>query len=217
MCAPKGFVAGGAACGIKEGGAPDLAIVATEDRSRGAGRRRVHHQPSRARRRCRSAASTSTNGHAAAVVLSSGQRERGDGGAGPHRRPPHDPAHRRRARRRGRRRARLLDRADRLLHCRWRRSSRASRRCARTSTAPTAAADAILTTDTVRKEAVAEVLGTAGLVGGMAKGAAMLEPGDGHDARGRHHRRADRPDHARARRCSPRPPTRSTACSSTAR
>ena len=39
-----------------------------------------------------------------------------------------------------------------------------------------AAADAILTTDTVRKEAVAEVLGTAGLVGGMAKGAAMLSP-----------------------------------------
>ena len=29
VCAPKGFVAGGAACGIKEGGAPDLAIDAS--------------------------------------------------------------------------------------------------------------------------------------------------------------------------------------------
>jgi len=39
-----------------------------------------------------------------------------------------------------------------------------------------AAADAILTTDTVRKEAVASVAGTTALVGGMAKGAAMLAP-----------------------------------------
>ncbi len=39
-----------------------------------------------------------------------------------------------------------------------------------------AAADAILTTDTVRKEAVATVAGTSALVGGMAKGAAMLAP-----------------------------------------
>jgi glutamate N-acetyltransferase / amino-acid N-acetyltransferase len=40
----------------------------------------------------------------------------------------------------------------------------------------TAAADAILTTDTVRKEALAAVAGTAAVVGGMAKGAAMLAP-----------------------------------------
>jgi glutamate N-acetyltransferase/amino-acid N-acetyltransferase len=39
-----------------------------------------------------------------------------------------------------------------------------------------AAADAILTTDTVRKEAVAGVAGTGAIVGGMAKGAAMLAP-----------------------------------------
>src|SRR4029079_17511106 len=39
-----------------------------------------------------------------------------------------------------------------------------------------AAADAILTTDTVRKEAVAGVAGTSAVVGGMAKGAAMLNP-----------------------------------------
>lgn len=39
-----------------------------------------------------------------------------------------------------------------------------------------AAADAILTTDTVRKEAVANVAGTEAVVGGMAKGAAMLAP-----------------------------------------
>ena len=39
-----------------------------------------------------------------------------------------------------------------------------------------AAADAILTTDTVRKEAVAQVEGTPAIIGGMAKGAAMLAP-----------------------------------------
>ena len=39
-----------------------------------------------------------------------------------------------------------------------------------------AAADAILTTDTVRKEATASVSGTPAVVGGMAKGAAMLAP-----------------------------------------
>jgi glutamate N-acetyltransferase/amino-acid N-acetyltransferase len=39
-----------------------------------------------------------------------------------------------------------------------------------------AAADAILTTDTRRKEATAAVGGTTGRVGGMAKGAAMLAP-----------------------------------------
>lgn len=39
-----------------------------------------------------------------------------------------------------------------------------------------AAADAILTTDTVRKVAVATVTGTSAVVGGMAKGAAMLAP-----------------------------------------
>ena len=32
VTAAKGFVAGGLACGIKESGEPDLALVATEDR-----------------------------------------------------------------------------------------------------------------------------------------------------------------------------------------
>ena len=40
----------------------------------------------------------------------------------------------------------------------------------------TAAADALLTTDTVRKEAVAAVGDSGAVVGGMAKGAAMLAP-----------------------------------------
>ena len=40
----------------------------------------------------------------------------------------------------------------------------------------TAAADALLTTDTVRKEAVAPVGASGAVVGGMAKGAAMLAP-----------------------------------------
>ena len=49
VTAPAGFVAAGLACGIKASGAPDLALVATDDGAAGAGRRRVHHQPGRGR------------------------------------------------------------------------------------------------------------------------------------------------------------------------
>ena len=33
ITAARGFVAGGLACGIKDSGAPDLALVATDDRA----------------------------------------------------------------------------------------------------------------------------------------------------------------------------------------
>src|SRR4029079_5519138 len=81
VTAPKGFVAGGAACGIKEGGAPDLAIVATEDRTAvpAAGVFTTNlacAAPVQISRR------PLTNGHAAAVVLSSGNANAATGERG---------------------------------------------------------------------------------------------------------------------------------------
>jgi len=174
VCAPKGFVAGGAACGIKEGGAPDLAIVATEDRAAvpAAGVFTTNLA-------CAAPVQISrehlTNGRAAAVVLSSGNANAATGERG---------------RTDARRMTQLTGEGlgvapDDVLVCSTGLigyvlpmaplESGIPALCADLNGA-TAAADAILTTDTVRKEAVAEVLGTAGLVGGMAKGAAMLSP-----------------------------------------
>ena len=144
--------------------------------ARGAGRRRVHHATSRPRRRCRSAASTCTNGHAAAVVLSSGNANAATGERG-------RADARRMAELTGaglgvarRRRARLLHRAHRLLRCRWRRSSPASPRCAPTSTArPPRPTRSSPPTPCARRPSPRS-LGTARSVGGMAKGAAMLSP-----------------------------------------
>jgi glutamate N-acetyltransferase/amino-acid N-acetyltransferase len=174
VTAAQGFVAGGAACGIKDGGAPDLAIVATEDRLAvpAAGVFTTNLA-------CAAPVQISrehlTNGHAAAVVLSSGNANAATG-------------------ERGRSDARRMTQltgeglgvaADDVLVCSTGLigyvmpmaplESGIPTLCADLN-GPTAAADAILTTDSVRKEAVAEVLGTAGLVGGMAKGAAMLSP-----------------------------------------
>ena len=115
------------------------------------------------------------NGHAAAVVLSSGNANAATGEQGRADARRHGRAHRRRPRLRRDRRPRVLDRAHRLLHADGRARVRhpAAHRVAERRRA---AADAILTTDTVRKEAVAPVAGTAAVVGGMAKGAAMLAP-----------------------------------------
>ena len=174
--AAGGFVAGGIACGIKESGAPDLAIVATEDRvpavaagvfttnlaaSRaGAGQHAASRRRPRRRGRPRTPATPTRR---------PGERGRRDA-----RRMCALTA--RRPRRRGHRRARVLDRVSSASRCRWRRSKPGSRSsCARCR--PPAALDAaraIMTTDTVPKEAVATV--GAVTVGGMAKGAAMLSP-----------------------------------------
>ena len=122
--------------------------------SPGAGGRRVHHQLA-----CAAPVQISRahlderSGRGGRAVL--GQRERGDRGAGPRRCPPDGRTHGRGPRLRTRRRAGVLDRADRLLHADGARWSPGSRRCARDLNGATAAADAILTTDTVRKEAVA--------------------------------------------------------------
>ena len=90
--------------------------------------------------------------------------------------------------------------------CRWTRSSPASPSSPRRSTVREAAADAILTTDTVRKEAVATVGRHARGRRRHGQGRGDARSRDGDDARGRHHRRGDR---AR-RRCRLRSPRRST-------
>ena len=172
--AAKGFVAGGLACGIKESGAPDIALVATDD-----------HAPVPA-----AAVFTSNlaqaapvqvskahlaDGRAAAVILSSGNANAATGEPG-----------RRDARRMCELAAEGLERAvTDVLVCSTgligipmpMHSLEAGipKLCgALTAGGGGDAAQAILTTDTVRKEATSRA-GNA-IVGGMAKGAAMLSP-----------------------------------------
>ena len=174
VTAAKGFVAGGRACGIKESGAPDLAIVATADRAAvpAAGVFTTN-------RACAAPVQVSRehlgNGHAAAIVLSSGNANAATG-------------------ERGRADARRMTELagtglgvapDDVLVCSTGLigyfmptaplESGIPELCTNLNGAA-AAADAILTTDTVRKEATARVGATGALVGGMAKGAAMLSP-----------------------------------------
>jgi glutamate N-acetyltransferase/amino-acid N-acetyltransferase len=174
VTAATGFVAGGLACGIKQSGAPDLAVVATDD-----------HAPVPA-----AAVFTSNLEHAAtvqvsrahladpraaAVVLSSGNANAATGEAG---------------RRDARRMCQLVGEgldafATDVLVCSTGLIGIPMPMPALEAGIPKVcgtlhadgggdAAQAILTTDTVRKEAVAHA-GSA-VVGGMAKGAAMLSP-----------------------------------------
>jgi glutamate N-acetyltransferase/amino-acid N-acetyltransferase len=181
VTAPKGFVAGGTACGIKASGRPDLALIATDD-----------HRPATA------AGVFTTNlvaaapvqisrrhladEHAVAVVLNSGNANAATGAAG-----------RAGAQRMCAAAAGALgieagdvlvcstgligipldvtpvERAMPALAATLETGEEAGRR----------AAEAIMTTDTRRKEALAPfetTLGNHATVGGMAKGAAMLSP-----------------------------------------
>jgi glutamate N-acetyltransferase / amino-acid N-acetyltransferase len=170
----KGFVAGGLACGIKDSGASDIALIATDD-----------HRPVSA-----AAVFTSNlaqaapvqvsrahlaDGRAAAVILSSGNANAATGEPG---------------RRDARRMCELAGEglataATDVLVCSTgligipmpmhALEAGIPKLCGTLSVAGGAdAAQAILTTDTVRKEATAAA-GKA-TVGGMAKGAAMLSP-----------------------------------------
>ena len=178
VTAPSGFEAGGIACGIKPTGAPDLALVATSDRHRVPAAavfttNRVQAAPVRVSR------DHLADGRAAAVVLNSGNANAATGEQG-----------RRDARR-------MCELTAESLGC----SPQDVLVCSTgligvplpiepievgipklaASLGPRGdlAAEAILTTDTITKEC-AEVLelgdGTVAHVGGMAKGAAMLEP-----------------------------------------
>ncbi len=174
VTAAAGFDAGGLGCGIKPDGQPDLAIVATTSRravpAAGVFTRNVA---------CAAPVQVSrehlADEHAAAVVLSSGNANAATGEQG---------------RADARRMAALgaaglgCEPTD-VLVCSTGLIGYFMPMDALESGIPkltaglngaTAAADAILTTDTVRKEAVAAVAGTAAVVGGMAKGAAMLAP-----------------------------------------
>ncbi len=174
ITAAQGFVAGGLPSGIKESGAPDLALVATDD-----------HAPVPAAGVFTSNLAQAApvqvskahlaDGHAAAVILSSGNANAATGEPG---------------RRDARRMCELtaegigLATAD-VLVCSTGLIGIPMPMSALESGIPKLcgalardgagdAAQAMLTTDTVRKEATANA-GNA-IVGGMAKGAAMLSP-----------------------------------------
>jgi glutamate N-acetyltransferase/amino-acid N-acetyltransferase len=180
ITAPAGFVAGGLACGVKETGAPDLAIVATADGTAvpAAGVFTANLATAApvlvSREHLR-------DGRAAAVVLNSGNANAATGEPG---------------RTDARRMCELTAAgigaaADDVLVCSTGLIGIPLPMHALEAGIPElapslgagehdahAAADAILTTDTVRKEHVArfEVGGTTVTVAGMAKGAAMLSP-----------------------------------------
>ena len=174
VMAAKGFVAGGAASGIKPGGVPDLAIVATDD-ARAVAAAGVFTTNLACAAPVQVSRAHLANGQAAAIVLSSGNANAATGEQG---------------RTDARRMAALTSAGlgcapDDVLVCSTgligyfmpmdALESGIPALCTNLNGA-TAAADAILTTDTVRKEAVATIGATSAVVGGLAKGAAMLSP-----------------------------------------
>ena len=178
IVAPAGFVAGGVACGIKPSGAPDLALVATADGAPVAAagvftQNLVVAAPVVVSRRHLAA----TGGRAAAVVLSSGNANAGTGTKG------ESDAERMCALT-----AEGIGAApEDVLVCSTGLIGYELPMDAVAAGIPAvaaarggepahgiAAAEAIMTTDTRRKETV--VRGDGFVVGGLAKGAAMLAP-----------------------------------------
>jgi glutamate N-acetyltransferase / amino-acid N-acetyltransferase len=174
VVAAKGFVAGGIACGIKDSGAPDLALVATDDRRAVAAAgvfttNLAQAAPVQISKR------NLANGFAAAVVLNSGNANAATGEAG-----------RRDALRMCELAAHgLSTTVDDVLVCSTgligipmpmpALEAGIPKLCGAVRADGGAdAARAIMTTDTVPKEAMARAGGAT--VGGMAKGAAMLSP-----------------------------------------
>jgi glutamate N-acetyltransferase/amino-acid N-acetyltransferase len=181
VTAPSGFVAGGLACGIKASGAPDLAMVATADHAAvtAAG---VFTSNLVAAAPVQVSRTALHDGRAAAVVLNSGNANAATGEPG-----------REDARRMAALAAESLGCAPRdVLVCSTGLigipmpmdpvEAGIPKLAAALSGDPAgavAAAEAIRTTDTVRKETVQRVDLAGGLsatIGGMAKGAAMLSP-----------------------------------------
>jgi glutamate N-acetyltransferase / amino-acid N-acetyltransferase len=178
IVAPQGFVASGVSCGIKQGGDLDLALVATDDGNpvSAAGvftQNLVTAAPVDVSRRHLAA----TRGRAAAVVLNSGNANAGTGKRGT------EDAERMCAQVA----TELGCAPDAVLACSTGLIGYHLPMPAIVSGLPglvaarggdpangIAAAQAIMTTDTRRKEAV--VRGPGFVVGGMAKGAAMLAP-----------------------------------------
>jgi glutamate N-acetyltransferase/amino-acid N-acetyltransferase len=181
VTAAFGFAAGGVACGIKPSGAPDLAIVATADHA-AVTATGVFTSNLVAAAPVQISRIHLHDGRAAAVVLSSGNANAATGEAG-----------RRDALRMAELTAEALGCAPRdVLVCSTGligipmpmepvEAGIPKLAAALTADAAggTAAADAMLTTDTLRKETVQQVelaRGMVATIGGMAKGAAMLSP-----------------------------------------
>jgi glutamate N-acetyltransferase/amino-acid N-acetyltransferase len=176
VTAPKGFVAAGVACGIKASGDPDLALVATTDGAPVAAAAVFTANKSTAAPVVTSRMHLEkTGGRAAGVILNSGNANAATGAGGL------DAAHRMCAAVA----AQIGCGVDEFLVCSTGligiplpvekiEAAAASLASARTTDGGAAAARAIMTTDTHPKEVV--VRGDGFVVGGMAKGAAMLAP-----------------------------------------
>lgn len=189
VCLPEGFVAAGLACGVKESGAPDLAVVAAQPgpvagRPRAASERAVPaaavftvNKAAAAPVQLSRAHLAATGGWAAGVVINSGNANAATG------EPGLDAARRSTALVA----EQLNARADEVLVCSTgligiplpSERIEAAIPALVSHAGPTAergaeAAAAILTTDTRPRQAVAR--GPGFTVGGMAKGAAMLSP-----------------------------------------
>jgi glutamate N-acetyltransferase/amino-acid N-acetyltransferase len=180
VTAAQGFVAVGGHVGIKAGDAPDAAVVASDDGSAypAAGvftANRAAAAPVQVSRRNLQA----TGGHAAAVVLTSGNANAATGEDGV---AAATLVCRRVAEGIGAAAEQVLIGQTGLIGVPFpietvlaHLPDVVARRTAGAA-AGTDAARAIMTTDTALKEAVAGVVGSGAVVGGMAKGAAMLAP-----------------------------------------
>lgn len=170
----QGFDAGGLGCGIKDSGAPDLAVVTTADR-RPVAAAGVFTRNLAVAAPVQVSRAHLVDGRATAVVLNSGNANAATGEQG-----LSD------ARRMCALTAEGLgcDAGD-VLVCStgligiplpFDALEAGIPKLTKALNGAPAAAEAMLTTDTVRKEATAAVAGTGAVVGGMAKGAAMLAP-----------------------------------------
>ncbi len=178
VTAAAGFVAAGATCGLKESGAPDLALVATEDgEAVSCAAVFTANQLSAAPVRTSHMHLAATGGHASAVVINSGNANAATGAKG---RADAEAMCESVA-------AHLAGPVEEVLVCSTGLigiplpidvvvGGIPALMAARGSSGAhgAAAAEAMRTTDTHRKEAVAHA--GAARVGGMAKGAAMLSP-----------------------------------------
>lgn len=175
VTAAAGFAAGGRACGVKPGGRPDVAVVVTDDRRPvpAAGTfttNRVAAAPVQVSR------AALADGHLAAVVLSSGNANAATGSQGL--------ADARRMAELAAGHLGIPDPGD-VAVCStgligvpmpMAALEAGIPACCAELNGPEAAAAAILTTDTVAKQTCVPVAAGSGVVGGMAKGAAMLAP-----------------------------------------
>jgi glutamate N-acetyltransferase/amino-acid N-acetyltransferase len=174
----KGFVASGVACGLKASGDPDLSLVASEDgRPFDAAAVFTDNKMTAAPVLTSDAHLRQTGGQASAVILNSGNANAATGGP-------------------GRQHAEAMCAAvaqelgcepEEVLVCSTGLigiplpidtilGGVPALAAARSADGGAAAAEAIRTTDTHRKEVVVPIGDTGAVVGGMAKGAAMLAP-----------------------------------------